>query len=264
MDLSAIHLVTSYLHPQSRDTHDCFTPEMIPWELDELICQLGLGEFSSGLTIFTDAERQRRWSPKFAYDAIYKIFELGAWDPGVLDLSDFTNCLVVADSIAGDIFVTCPRFGRTIFELPRLDATIRVVGDSIFALLEYYRNYHALNFVYFEPRPCCRRVTVNFTVRPDIGLAQLDEMFQEAWGLRLGSSSTTTDTDFFQDRFIPALHARVGLYLQEDNRAAGIISVQMTIDRDQVADVEQFARPISLANEFSHQPYNGRPCAHSP
>jgi hypothetical protein len=264
MDLSEILLVTQYLHPQPRDEHAGFPPEMIPHGLDELVCRLGLGEFSEGLTIFTDSERNKRWPPSFRHDAIYAIYEMGGWwDHGVLELSDLTDCFVVADTDHGDVFITCRRMGRTIFELPRHEATIHVVGDSVSDLLDYHLRRFGLNFLAFDPdRTCNRRAAIQFTLRPEIDLAQFDSLLQSTWGIEPRGSTSSRHPEFFQDRFVPALHAHVGIYLEEDGRPSENIAVTMTLDKDSVAESEEFARPISLAG-FDFGPRFGRSCEHS-
>ncbi|WP_254510544.1 hypothetical protein [Anatilimnocola floriformis] len=263
MQFADIQLVTKFLHPQPREEHAGFPPEMIPLGLDEFIGPLGLGEISQGLTIFTDAARQKHWPASFVHDAIYQIYELGAWDSGVLELSDLTNCLVVADTDHGDVFITCPRLGRTIFELPRHESTIHVVGDSIGDLLDYHLHRFRLNFLAFDPdRSCSRRGAIQFTLRSEIDLAQFDALLQSAWGVDPRGSTNSSHPEFFQDRFVPALHACVGIYLEDDGRPRENIAVTMTLDRDSVPAVQRWAETISLAG-FDFGPNYGRDCAHS-
>lgn len=263
MDLSEVYLVTQYLHPQQCDEHPGIPPEMIPHGLDELICRLGHGEFSEGLTIFTDAERQKRWPASFRHEALDEIYESGAWDAGVLELSDLTNCFVVANNDQAGTFITCPRTGRTIFELSRHESTIHVVGDSIGDVLDFHLRRFDLNFLAFDPgRTCSRRGDILFTLRPEFDLARFESLLQSQWGIDPRGSASSRDPEFFQDRFIPALHARVGIHLDDDGRQTENIAVTMTLDKDSVAEVERFAVPISVGGA-DFRPNYGRKCAHS-
>lgn len=261
MNPSDIYQVTTYLHPRRMGNwKEAFPPSITPDGLEDFVADFGLGEFCNALTIFTPDESRKRWSPAFNQAAIYQGLKEGWWDPGILEMSDVHDCFVVADSVNSDVYLTCPRHGKTIFHLPRHDATIRQVGSSVSSLLDFHARENEIDIPYFDPWPyCSRRAAVGFVARSNLDLAQLDVLFQKQWSLAFAEPSTKLHDDFFQDRFIPEIQARVGLYQQDHQR----ISVTMTLDRDHVREVEAFARPLAIEEGFDFQPNFGRPCAHS-
>jgi hypothetical protein len=264
------YLVTRFLHPlQGDQAKHRFPASIVPVGLEEFLAPLGLGSFCSGLTILTPSERARLFTPDKLDNQLAEGLRRNSWDPGVLNPDDIKESMVVAHSDEGDTYLTCPRYGKQILEMPRHHHVIRFIGENIADLLTNYTTRYEDAFPYFDPWPyCCRRCAIGFDIRPDIGLENLYGRFQDTWGIADIGSPSTTDRDSYQDFFVPSLHAYVGLNLQDLRPAKyrspeGTISVGLTLDIDLVERVVAFAKPLMFPNHEVLKPNMGRACEHA-
>lgn len=192
--------------------------------------------------------------------------ERGNWDMGVLSQSDLRDCMVVADSDEGDSFVTCPRFGKRIFELPRHSSTIRQIGTSIGDMLKDYSQIRKFAFPYFDPFPkCARRGAIRFVSHPDVGFERLLMYLENRWGIHPAGAASTSDLKFYQDRFVPKLRAHVGFYFTDERPPLyrlpdGSITVTMTLDVEAVPEAIEFASEYMIPDDAHLNPNYGRGC----
>ncbi|MFO0939581.1 MAG: hypothetical protein U0930_02320 [Pirellulales bacterium] len=131
MSLADPYLVTPYVHPSAKPLDAHFDSALHPDGYVDYISRLGRGAFCDGLFVHTPESRKARWNESMIEELLVNGLEDGNWEKGILTGTDLKNCMVIADSIEGDCFLTCPRFGKHIFELPRQQTAIRQIGTSL-------------------------------------------------------------------------------------------------------------------------------------
>ncbi len=162
--------------------------------------------------------------------------------------------------------MTCPRFGKRIFELPRYRSTIGQIGTSIGDMLNDYAHLRKVAFSYFDPFPnCARRGAIRFVSHPDLGFERLLEYIETRWGIHPAGTACTADLNFYQDRFVPKLRAHMGFYFKDDRPPPyrlpdGSVTVTMTLDVEAVPEAIAFANECMIPDDAQLNPNFGSGC----
>lgn len=95
---------------------------------------------------------------------------------------------------------------------------------------------------------------------PDIGFDALLNSIQQRWGMLSRGVARNTEPDFYQDGFVPELHAHVGFYLRDDRPPVcrlpdGCVTVTMTLDIDSVPAAIEFANEHMIPDDAHLDPH---------
>ncbi|MFO0939580.1 MAG: hypothetical protein U0930_02315 [Pirellulales bacterium] len=106
---------------------------------------------------------------------------------------------------------------------------------------------------------------MRFATRPDVGFEKLLKHIETKWELHRSDSYSTANLDFYQDRFVPALHARFGFYFYDDRPKPyrlpeGCITVNVSLDIDSVAETIEFAHEYMIPDDAQLDPNFGTGC----
>ncbi len=129
------------------------------------------------------------------------------------------------------------------------------IGASIRDMLIDYARRYEVAYSFFDPHPfCSRRGRIRFVTHPDIGFEKLLSHIEKKWGFHRSDSAWTTHSDFYQDRFVPALRAHFGFYFRDERPRPyrlpdGCITVTVCLDIDSVADTVEFAHEHMIPDE---------------
>ncbi|QDV50893.1 hypothetical protein [Gimesia fumaroli] len=263
-------LVTDLLHPREIEFDSNYPREMHPKGYVEFIAQHGVGSFCDGLSVHSAGTRAQYWTEASKFELLVEGMQQGGWKDEIINPTDLKTCMVIAGDDNGYSYVTCERFGPTIFGLPHDDDTVFRVGDSLSDLFEYYCQRQHYSFPFFDPWPhCYRRCAIGFVVPPDIGFDTLLNRLNQDYGLAANKSAAIYDTNYFQDRFIPALRAKIGFYFCDDRPPEyrlpnGSISVTMILDVDSLDAAADLKSSLTGSREFDSINYGQGCVEHRP
>jgi hypothetical protein len=240
-----VYRVTTKLRPVPPAEVDALARDLgvpLPDGYRGYVTTFGSGELCDLLRVWTpDFVRERIGPDAWERESYVEGVRQEAWESGVLTPEDAAEAVTFGDTVEGDSFVGCPRFGGVLYELPRHHHVIRRFEDGFYGVVADTVARMRLDFAYFEPDDTGRRHR-SFTAGPDSdGHALVAEVVRR-WGEAGVRRSRSDPGEAIPTLFVSPIGGRLTLYL--NGRYTGLLPgcfpVAMSYDAEHEADVADF------------------------